>query len=44
MTTPGVKNLQELADSEDGEVDCQGGRLRNLSQRSASRLAEASWK
>ena len=41
MTTPGVNTLQELADSEDIEMDCLGGWLRGVSQSCVGPLAEA---
>ena len=41
VTTPGINTMQELAESDGIEVNCLGGRLRNLSQSFVGPLAEA---
>ena len=41
VTTPGINTLQELADSPGIQVDCLGGRLRDVSQTFVGPLAEA---
>lgn len=41
VTTPGIKTMQELADSEGIEVNCLGSRLHSVSQSFVGPLAEA---